>query len=86
MASKLRVPTSGSFRDYLGPPSVASVFMFPTDPREIESLCLALDPSKGPGHDGFAPSVVRYAASEISSPLSRLINVCLEVGYFPDFM
>ena len=86
LASKVRVPSSGSFTDYLGPTSPRSLFMFPTDPREIESLCLGLDPSKGPGHDDISPSVVRSAASEISAPLSRLMNVCLEAGHFPDFM
>ena len=52
LASKIRVPTSGSFLDYMAPPAVGSFFMFPTTPQEIESLSLGLDPSKGP--------VVRY--------------------------
>ena len=86
LASKVGTPTSGSFRDYLGAAARGSVFMFPTSAGEIESLCLDLDPSKGPGHDEFSPLVVRHASSEISVPLSRLINVCLEAGYFPDFM
>ena len=86
LASRVGVPASGSFMDYLGPSARGSVFMFPTSPGEIESLCLGLDPSKGPGHDEFSPSVVRYVASEISVPFSRLINICLEVGHFPDFM
>ena len=60
--------------------------MVPTDPRQIELICLGLDPSKGPGHDGISLSVVRHSASVIRVPLSRLINVCLEAGHFPDFM
>ena len=54
--------------------------------ENIESIFLGFDPSKGPGHDGFSPSVIRYVASEISVPLSRLIKVCLEAGHFPEFM
>ena len=30
--------------------------------------------------------MIKDAASEISIPLSRLINICLEVGHYPDFM
>ena len=71
---------------YLGPPAQGSIFMLPTDPKEVESICLGLDPLKGPGHDGIAPSVVRYAASAVSVPLSGLINACIESGHFPDFM
>ena len=62
------------------------MIMLPTDPREIESTCLSLDHSKGPWHDDASPLVVQFVASEISVPLSRLINVCLEAGHFPDFM
>ena len=46
----------------------------------------SLDVSKGPGHDDFSPSVLRWISKEISAPLSRLINACLEVGFFPDFL
>ena len=74
MASKVRVLVSGSFADHLGPVFQGSMFMLPTNPREIESICLGLDPSS-PGHDSISPLVVRYSASEISVPLSRLINV-----------
>ena len=86
MAGKVQTPTSGSFRDYLGAPSGPSAFFFPTSPAEIESICQALDCSKGPGHDGFSPAVLHFVSSEVSAPLSRLINSCLEVGHFPDFL
>ena len=86
LASKVRRPASGSFKDYLGDPSRGSIFMSPTTPKEIELICLGLDPHKGPGHDGFSPSILRLCASEVSVPLSRLINVCLVAGHFPDFL
>ena len=86
LASACRVPSGGSFRDYLGPPSLASAVFLPTTPAEVELLCRGLDGSKGPGHDGVSPAVLRYICREVSAPLSRLLNVCLEVGYFPDFL
>jgi hypothetical protein len=45
-----------------------------------------LDLSKDPGHDDFSPSIIRSVAVEIGVPLPRLINVCLEVGNYPDFL
>ena len=86
LAEGVRPPASGSFRDYLGPSSDRSAFFWPTTPSEIESICQALDPSKGPGHDGFSPAVLRFVSAEVSGPLSRLINACLGAGHFPDFL
>ena len=57
-----------------------------TTPKEIERICLGLDPHKGPGHDGFSPSILRLCASEVSVPLSKLINVCFGAGHFPDIL
>jgi hypothetical protein len=72
--------------DYLGGSSGDSMFMAPTTPKEIESYCHGLDHCKGPGYDDFSPGVLKDAAVEISVPLSRLINTCLEGGHFPDFL
>ena len=80
LASNVRKPAAGSFRDYLGPRTGPFVFFSPTSPREIQSLCKALDPNKGSGHDGVFPSVLRYISAEVSAPLSRMINSCLEAG------
>ena len=86
LAGKIRAPASGSFLDYLGPRPGGSAFFCPTTPGEIESICQALDCSKGSGHDGFSPAALCFVSSEVSGPLSRLINACLEAGHFPDFL
>ena len=86
LASACRKPVGGSFRDYLGPPSLPSAVFFPTSPEEIESLCQGLDGSKGPGHDDISPSVLKFISREIGTPLSVLINGCLEAGHFPEFL
>ena len=67
MALKIRMPSSRSLMDYLGAASPGSMFMLPTDTREIESTCLSLDHSKGPWHDDASPLVVQFVASEILS-------------------
>ena len=66
LAQGVQTPASGSFRDFLGPPSGSSAFFWPTTPAEVESICQALDPLKGPGHDGFSPSVFRFASSKLA--------------------
>ena len=72
--------------DYLGPQPENSAFFAPTSPQEIELFCQNLDPSKGAGHDGLAPSIFRLVSLELSSPISKLLNACLEAGYFPNFL
>ena len=70
----------------MGGRSDVSAYFVPTTPAEIETICQALDCSKGPGHDGIAPAVLSYAATEVSGLLSRLVNACLQAGHFPDFL
>ena len=86
LASNVRKPATGSFRDYLGPRAGPSVFFSPTSPGEIQWLCQTLDANKGSGHDNIFPSVLRFVSAEISAPLSSMINSCLEAWYFPDFL
>ena len=61
------------------------MFFRPATPDQVRGLCRELDPSKGPGFDGVAPAMVRFISDPISVPLSRLINACIQAGYFPDF-
>ena len=86
LASNLPIPSSGSYIDYLNPQPEESAFFAPTTPQEIELLCKGLDSSKSAGYDGLAPGVLSSLSDEFSFPLSKLINVCLEVGHFPDFL
>ena len=86
LAEHVRAPPDGSFMDYLGARYGPSVFLWPTSPQEIVSICQGLDISKGPGHDDISPLVLRYVSSEIAVPLSGMINACLEVGQFHDFL
>ena len=86
LAGQVRTPSDGSFMDYLGTRSGPSVFLWPTSPQEIMSICQGLDISKGPGHDDISPLVLRYVSSEIAVPLSGIINACQEAGHFPDFL
>ena len=43
LAGQVRTPSDGSFMDYLGPRSGPSVFLWPTSPQEIMSICQGLD-------------------------------------------
>ena len=61
------------------------MFFRPVSPEEVGKLCRDLDPSKGPGFDSIAPAMIRHVSDQMSVPLSRLINACIQAGYFPDF-
>ena len=82
LAGKVRPPASGSYFDNFGPRSGPPAFFFPITPAEIKSSCQALAGTKGPGQDDLSPAALRFAASELSAPLSRLVNTCLEAGHF----
>ena len=61
------------------------MFFQPTTPREVEEQCRLLVPCKGAGWDEVSPGIIRMVAREISTPLSRLYNLCMREGYYPSF-
>ena len=85
LADRINPPPRGSFRATLGTPCGRSMFFRLVSPEEVGKLCRDLDPSKGPGLDSIAPAMIRHVSDQMSVPLSRLINACIQAGYFPDF-
>ena len=43
-----------------------------------------LDNSKPPGADGVSPKILKEISSSISSPLSKLFNLSLQLKELPD--
>ena len=83
LAAKIPKERDGAFKDYLGDRIDESLILSPTTPSEIEELCLALEPGKGMGWEGFSPRVIKGVAKELSGSLSRLYNSCIREGYYP---
>ena len=51
--------------------------------REIKKELENLDPSKSCGHDNIMPKVVKQLATELSEPLSHIINLTFSTGKLP---
>ena len=68
---------------FLKRPITSSVFMSPTDIIEIEDLIDKLKLGKACGLYGISSSFIKHGKAEIATILTKLINECIEKGYFP---
>ena len=85
----------GNFKDYFNKKdkdgnlrinSTDSFFLAPTVPAEIEELIDALDMKKSTGPNGIPVFILKILKPFFSSWLSKLANLCFEVGIFPDIL
>lgn len=67
-------------------PMDRSIFIHPTDPREIHSIIHKLKNKCSCGFDEIPPVFVKTCAKELASPLSLLINQSFTEGVVPDFL
>jgi len=65
-------------------PNHKSVYIVPTDQNEIEFIISRLKPKKSSGHDGITPYLLNNIKSQISNPISTLINMSIETSVVPD--
>ena len=72
--------TNLSFISYLKGHYMDSMFLTPVCEREIKKELENLDPSKSCGHDNIMPKVVKQLATELSEPLSHIINLTFSTG------
>ena len=73
-----------SFANYLKNPSCVSMFLTPTDPKEIDLLLKNLDESKSTDIYGTSIKLLKIASSSLSKVLSEIINHSLVNGIFPE--
>ncbi|XP_055623043.1 uncharacterized protein LOC129766500 [Toxorhynchites rutilus septentrionalis] len=52
-------------------------------PHDVMKVLVDMDASKGPGADGIPPSLLKYCASLLASPISCLFNRSLSERSFP---
>ena len=60
------------------------MFLTPTDQDEVKSILNTLKPKKSSGHDNISTSFLKQIATEISYPISKLINKSFEEGIVPN--
>jgi hypothetical protein len=71
------------YTSYMGPNCELSIFMFPTDALEIESIITLLKPKTSYGIDGISCKVLKGLKNAISLPISILVNKSLSTGRVP---
>ena len=72
-----------SFDTYLTKQNSKSIFFSPTDAYEIHKIIESLKSKKSTGHDNISAKFIKQVQSNITLPLSILINKSLEQGYVP---
>ena len=61
-----------------------TAFFFPTTEDEISMIIKGLKPTSTTGPDEIPVKIIKVASEHISIPLSKIINSCREIGYYPD--
>lgn len=61
-----------------------SLFLYPTDNKEVYSIIMNLKNKKSVGYDEIPVTLLKYVAAEISMPLVYIINLSLSNGIFPE--
>ena len=74
------------FSHYLGQITDETIFLYPTTPADIESLINCINPNKAIGPNSIPTKILKEFKTELSEPLSDIINVSVNKGIFPDFL
>ena len=89
VAAKLNekiVKAKKPFSHYLGQITDETIFLSPTTPADIESLINCIKPNKAIGPNSIPTKILKEFKTELSEPLSDMINVSFNKGIFPDFL
>ena len=75
---------NSSVSSFIGDSNLPPVTMKPTHPGELESICSMFASGKAPGYDNISMRVIKHPFHLISAPPTKIINLCLQKGIFPD--
>ena len=76
-------PTSKHFSEFLKNPSCNSFFLYPTSPQEVENCINSLSNRKASGPYSLPINILKLLKTDISIPISNIINVSFSTGCFP---
>ena len=60
------------------------MFLDPITENELENELKNMDPNKSPGYDDLCTKIVQLNATEISKPLTHILNLTFRSGTIPD--
>jgi len=84
LANNIETPRNGSFKDYLISKQTVSFEFKPVSPEDIIKIIDELKPKTSSGLDKISNRFLKYVKKELSSTLSKLINISLAQCTFPD--
>ena len=80
-----KIPASNrSFWSLLPSTVNESIILKPTSTEEVRDICNSFTSGKAPGCDNIAMTVIKDTLNIIADPLSKIINISLKNGIFPD--
>ena len=85
LADKLN-PTRAKFTDYLHMPNPnhERFILHPTNEAEVGKEAQELDTTKALGFFDISPKIIKWSASILTPILTKLFNMCLLGGIYPD--
>ena len=82
-----KIPKSDKhFSEFLQNQNPDSFFLAPVTPDEVSKLIQSLSPSKSSGPISIPTKILKLLSTEISNPLSSLVNVSFQTGIFPSIL
>ncbi len=79
------IKTDGKcYHDYLKTPSNSNMYMKPIVKEEVVKIIDSFNQNKSAGHDNIGNFIVKRIANEISVPLTKIFNMSIRTGIFPD--
>ena len=78
------ISTNKSHSDYLNDPNNRSIFLKPTSSTEIANIIISLNSNKANGPESISTNILKMLAPNMSTMLSKIINLSFSTGIFPD--
>ena len=78
--------TTKSVNDYLPASNLFSLFMLPTNEKEVNDIVNSLKKNKSPGFDNITNELLKSIIDEIVTPLTYIFNLSMSSGVVPDKM
>ena len=86
LANKFDNQERDTFREYLTPPILESFCLLETSKQEVEHYIEMINVKKATGYDELPAKFLKNSASLIAEPLSKLFNLSISNGEYPDFL
>jgi Reverse transcriptase (RNA-dependent DNA polymerase) len=78
------IPTTGNFKSSLTYSGIHLANFSPTTEEQVLKIIDELKPNVAVGYDGISAKFLKKFSTKLAPRLTSLINICLQIGHFPD--